>query len=165
MKKITRYFVVLACAAALNIFLAPVARVAAQGSNILATINFDPKVDGYGFENYTNKERSFQNDLTADDMIRLFGSKAVCITGKTAEDCVLKAAASLWLEKQLTGMNGGHCEGMAATILRLKYGKPFKNRDGTVPSFQPLAMKAFDLKLDEVLGNYIAYYFNPSCQL
>lgn len=159
MKKLAQCFVMLACVAALNIFSAPATKIVAQGSTVLATINFDPKVDGYGFENYSNKNRNFQNDLTADDMIRMFGAKTVCLSGDTPQNCVLKAAASEWMNKQLTGMDHGHCEGMASTILRLKYGRPFKTRDGKIASFQSTAARAFDLKLDEVLGNYIAYYF------
>ncbi|HEX8287056.1 MAG TPA: hypothetical protein VF556_03625 [Pyrinomonadaceae bacterium] len=159
MKKSTQYLVVLVCLTTLNLFFIQSASIRAQGSNILATLNFDPKVDGYGFENYVNKDRNFQNDLTADDMIRLFGAKAVCISGDNAQNCVLKAAADEWRKKQIEGMNGGHCEGMASTILRMKYGRPFKTRDGTAQSFQPTATRPFDLKLDEGLGNYIAYYF------
>lgn len=159
LKKITEYFVVFVCLATFNLIVASISKVAAQGPNMMATINFDPKTDGYGFENYDNKSRAWQNDLTAEDLIRFFGAKAVCKTGDTAQNCVLKAAAGEWMTKQLTGMNGGHCEGMAATILRIKFGKPFKARDGKVSSFQSTANRAFDLKLDEILGNYIAYYF------
>lgn len=159
MKRLNQYFIAAACLLTFGAIIAPSTIVKAQSGNVIATLNFDPKVDGFGFENYDNKSRQWQNDLTADDMIRLFGAKAVCVTGDTGQNCVLKAAAREWLDKQLKGMNGGHCEGMAATSLRLKFGKPFKDRDGKPVSFQPVASRAFDLKLDQIIGNYIAYYF------
>lgn len=159
LKKSRRYLVALAFLAAFNLIVAPFARVAAQETTVLATINFDPKIDGFGFENYGNENRLWQNDLTVEDMIRFFGAKAVCSSGATASDCVMKAAASEWMKKQLAGMNGGHCEGMATAAVRLKFGKSFKSREGSPESFQPTAKKVFDLKLDQTIGNYVAYYF------
>lgn len=159
LKKIANYSLTLACLAGINLTIAPVAKLAAQSGNIIATINFDPKTDGFGFENYDNKTRQWQSDLTAEDMVRFFGAKAVCKTGDSASNCVLNAAAGEWMLKQLQGMNGGHCEGMATAAVRLKFAKPFKTIDGKASSFQPAASRAYDLKLDQILGNYIAYYF------
>ena len=133
--------------------------VPAVKRNILATLNFDPKIDGYKFENYGNENRNYKKDLTVDDMIRLFGAETVCKTGAAAGNCVMKAAARQWMYKQLEGMDGGHCEGMAVTALRLKTGKPFKSRDGKPSTFQPGATRTADLSLNEILSNYIAYYF------
>lgn len=142
------------------IALAPLSAAAQDASpNILATLNFNPKADGYSFENYDNKNRNWQNDLTNEDLIRMFGSRAVCKTGSDAQSCVAKTSAAEWMAKQLKAMNGGHCEGMAATSLRLKSGLPFKDKSGAPDSFQPAAARPFDLRLDEIIGNYIAYYF------
>lgn len=156
MNKLNKYLFAIVTALALTFTFA--SALMAQ-DKILATINFDPKVDGYAFENYGNKNRNFQQDLTVEDMIQLFGAKTVCKTGDSAQNCVMKAAADEWMKKQLAGMDGGHCEGMAATILRMKFGKPFKTRSGNAPSFQTTAERPFGLKLDESIGNYIAYYF------
>lgn len=133
--------------------------VAGAPRNIIGALNFDPKTDGYKFENYGNENRSYKKDLTVDDMIRLFGAETVCKTGAAAGNCVMKAAARQWMDKQLEGMDGGHCEGMAVTALRLKTGKPFKSRAGNPAAFQSGATRTADLSLNEILGNYIAYYF------
>lgn len=154
---------VAAFAVLLNLLLAPVSHTFAavnqtdDDENILASINFDPKVDGFGFENFGNENRSWQDDLDTDDLIRLFGANAVCKTGTTAQNCVVKAAAREWLRQQLEGMDGGHCEGMAVTSLRLKSGLPFKGKT-QAKTFQG-ADSPFKLKLDQQIENYIAYYF------
>ncbi len=127
--------------------------------NIFGTLNFNPKIDGYKFENYGNERRNFKKDLTADDMIRLFSTDAACKKVDAAGNCVMKAAAQQWMNKQLKGMDGGHCEGMAVTSLRLKAGKSFKSHPGTPAGFQPGALHTSDLILNENLANYIAYYF------
>jgi hypothetical protein len=126
--------------------------------NIVASIKFDPKVNGFGFENFGNDNRNWQDDLGTEDLIRLFGVNAVCKSGTSAKDCVVKAAAREWTKQQLEGMDGGHCEGMAVTSLRFNAGLPFKNR--IMPSaFQTGAASPFKLKLDQSIENYIAYYF------
>ena len=150
---------------AFSVFAAPLVNVAAATNSsaqtqpeIVAKLNFDPKVNGFGFENFGNDARKWQDDLGAEDMIRLFGAEAVCRTGNTAANCVLKAAAREWMMQQLEGMNGGHCEGMAATSLRLATSKAFKSK-ASAPQFQPGAKMPFQLKLDQTIENYIAYYF------
>ena len=55
---------------------------------IIASIDFDPTADGFSFRNY-GKQDGDDSDLDADDVIRMFGAKAVCIEGSTAADCVL----------------------------------------------------------------------------
>ncbi len=132
--------------------------IASAQPNIVASIKFDPKVNGYGFENFGNDDRNWQDDLGAEDLIRLFGVNAVCKTGSSAKDCVVKAAAREWIKQQLEGMDGGHCEGMSVTSLRFFSGMPFKNH--ILPAaFQTGAASPFKLKLDQSVENYIAYYF------
>ncbi len=127
-------------------------------ANIIAKIKFDPKVNGFGFQNYTNSKHVWQDDLGAGDMIRLFGAGAVCQKGNTAQDCVMKAAAREWMMQVLENMNIGHCDGMATTSLLLATNKPFKGK--VSPSqFQAAADTPFQLKLDPVMENYIAYYW------
>lgn len=159
MKKLTRYITVVACAATIALFFAAsTAKVAAQAPNVVASINFDPKVDGFGFPNFGNENRDWQKDITAEDMIRLFGVKAVCKNGDSAQNCVLNAAADKWRTEELKGMNDGHCEGMATTAVRFKFGKSFKTKDGSPPSFQTGASRVYDLKLDPAIANYVTYY-------
>ncbi len=142
-----------------GLLLAPVSHAqTADAPVVVASLNFNPKVDGYGFENYDNKTRDATKDLGVADMIKLFGAKAVLKSGTDATDGVLKASASGWLQAQLKSMNKGHCEGMAATALRFKSRLPFNER-ADAASYQPDAKSPFDLKLDSALANYIAYYF------
>lgn len=127
-------------------------------SNFLARINFNPKVNGFGFRNYTNSSHRWQDDLNVEDMILLFGAGAVCSKGSTAKDCVMKAAAREWMMQVLENMNIGHCDGMATTSLLLATKRSFKGK--TLPSqFQTPAQKAFDLKLDQTMENFIAYFW------
>ena len=119
-----------------NLIFAPVSKIVAAANHspksvegkIVASLEFDPEVNGFGFENYGNDHRNWQDDLGAEDMIRLFGTKAVCKVGNTPQNCVMKAAAREWMNKQLEGMDGGHCEGLAATSLRFMLGKDFKGK-------------------------------------
>jgi hypothetical protein len=158
--------VFLAVATIGNLLFAPVSKVIADESNspkaasgkIVASIDFDPEINGFGFENYGNAHRNWQDDLGAEDMIRLFGAKAVCKVGETSRNCVMKAAAREWMSKQLEGMDGGHCEGLAATSLRFMFGKEFKSKARPV-DFQAGADQTFKLKLNQSLENYVAYYF------
>ena len=126
--------------------------------NIVARIKFDPKVDGFGFQNYTNSKHVWQDDMNAGDMIRMFGATAVCSKGNTAQNCVMKAAAREWMMQKLEAAGGGHCEGMAVTSLRLATNKVFKGKT-KAPDFQANAPTTFNLKLNQVTENYIAYYW------
>lgn len=114
---------------------------------------------GYGFQNYSNDAgRNWQDDLSAADLFRMFGA-AVCESGTTAADCVLTAPAKQWLEEELKGMDGGHCEGMAVTSLRFWQNKTFNGKT-TASDFQNGAATVTDLTFPEQsIENYIAYYF------
>src|SRR5262245_44705374 len=48
----------------------------ASSSNMTADTGFRPKPAGFGFENWGNEPEN-ANDLTADDMIKLFGRDKV----------------------------------------------------------------------------------------
>ncbi len=120
---------------------------------------FDVKVDGFKFQNYTNQApRNFGDDLGADDLFLLFGP-AACQSGTTAATCKLSGPAQKWLASQLDSMGGGHCEGMAATSLRLFEWLPFKGKSSPA-SFQSGATTTIDLNFPEKsIENYIAHYF------
>jgi len=123
-------------------------------NNLLAALNFQPDPHGFGFPNYGNDAQS-ASDLNADDLIALFGQKNVCREPKGA--CILNAAARTWMEEQIKGMNGGHCEGMAVTSLRFNRNMSFKGKTKPV-DFQGNANQVIELG-KEAVRNYIAYYF------
>jgi hypothetical protein len=120
---------------------------------------FDVKVDGFQFDNFTNQApRVSSDDLGTADMFALFG-KAACQSGTTAVTCVLSGPARKWMEGQITGMNGGHCEGMAVTSLRLFNWNEFKGKYSPA-DFQPGAATTINLNFpQQSIENYIASYF------
>lgn len=128
----------------------------AQGE-IIAKLNFDPRVNGFAFKNYGNVGDRWKDDLGAEDLIRMFGVNAVC-KNKSAKNCQMDATARRWLEEKLEAMKIGHCEGIAAISLRMNSGLAFKNRK-TPSSFQSGVNSPFNLRLEQNLENYIAYYW------
>ncbi len=125
---------------------------------IIGTLNFDPEVDGFSFENYGN-DHNWKNDLTTSDMILLFGAKAVCVTGNTSANCVVKRTAENWRIKELQGMDGGHCEGMAVASLSFFEEREFKKKKFPA-DFQKGTETVHDLKFPSpLIENYIAYFF------
>ncbi len=120
---------------------------------------FNVTVDGFKFENFTNSApRVFSDDLDAQDMFIMFGKNA-CQSGTTAATCVLSGPARKWMEGQIAGMNGGHCEGMAVTSLRLFNWDGFKGKYSPA-DYQSGAQTAIDLTFpQQSVENYIASYF------
>ena len=127
-------------------------------SNLLASLKFDPKIDGFGFKNYKNEKNKWNDDIAADDMIRMFGARAACKRGTTAKDCVLKEAAAQWIKEMLEAMDIGHCEGISVASLRMNSHMPFKKRIAPA-DFQSGAKSPFSMRLAQPLENYIAYYW------
>ena len=123
---------------------------------IVASIGFDPKVNGFGFRNF-GKNPDYDEDLTADDMIRMFGAANVCIEGTTASDCVLYETTERWIEEAVKKMDGGHCDGFSVSSLRMFVGKPFKGRKNPA-AFQRGAVNLFDLEKNQVTSNYVSFY-------
>ena len=123
-----------------------------------SVLDFDPKIDGFSFENYRNIGDSWKDDLGADDLIKLFGLKTACKTGTNASNCVLHVAAEKWKNEILEAMNIGHCEGIAVASLRIKTERAFKKR--TFPDqFQPGAKTTFNLPRNQLIENYISYFW------
>lgn len=143
---------VCACAA---LPVAPRASAQDEGE-IVASIGFDPKVHGFGFRNF-GANPDYDEDLTADDMIRMFGADNVCIEGSSARDCVLYETAERWIEESLEKMNNGHCDGFSVSSLRMFVGRPFKGRK-TPADFQQGAKSLFDLRKTQLTSNYVSYY-------
>ncbi len=122
------------------------------------SFNFQPNPDGYSFANYGNSH-TWEDDLGAADLINMFGASKVCASGSTPADCVLTSSAESWRYNMLTMAGGGHCEGMAATSLRLYEEQAYYTGDTTPGDFQAGAQKTYDLTRDQTVDNYIAYYF------
>jgi uncharacterized repeat protein (TIGR01451 family) len=118
-----------------------------QVNTDLVAQDFLPNPDGFSFRNYDDIADS---DLTADDMVSLFGADNVC---KTQSPCVLTAAAEEWRITSLNVMTGGHCSGFAAGSTRI-----FSNPAVNPGDFQGGAGQTYDLAKSN-MRNYIAYYF------
>lgn len=121
-------------------------------------IDFQPNPDGYSFPNYGNSH-VWSDDLGVADLINMFGAAEVCASGSTPADCVLTSTANSWRLWILSIANGGHCEGMAVTCLRLYKGQPFYTGDTTPGDFQTGALATYDLARSQPVDNYIMYYF------
>ena len=126
---------------------------------IVATIEFDPEVDGFGFENYVNQHK-WQDDLDAYDLMTMFGVSPVCVTGNSLSTCKVKRPAENWRMKVLKEMKGGHCEGMAVTSFLFFEQREWKFKWKTSDNFQKGATNVFDLKFpNQNIENYIAYFW------
>ena len=130
--------------------------ILAQEGEIIAEIGFNPKINGFGFRNF-GENPDYEEDLTADDMIRMFGADNVCIEGSTAKDCVLYETAERWMEESVDKMNNGHCDGFSVSSLRMFVGKAFKGRKKPA-DFQRGAVNLFDLQKNQITSNYVSYY-------
>jgi hypothetical protein len=123
---------------------------------IVAEIGFNPKIHGFGFRNF-GENPDYEEDLTADDLIRMFGAENVCIEGSTLRDCVLYETAERWAEEAIEKMNGGHCDGFSVASLRVFVGRPFKGRKKPA-DFQRGAVNLFDLQKNQTTSNYVSFY-------
>ncbi len=138
------------------VLLAPHAQIAAQ-STILAELDFDPAKNGFSFKNYNNSYNTWKDDLDKADLIRMFGTRAVCKNGNNLKTCVEHASTRRWAQERLEQLDIGHCEGMSVACFRFGLGLPFKGKR-TPAQFQPNAKQTFDIKFDQAIQNYISYY-------
>ena len=90
---------------------------AAQEGDFLMDIGFRPAEHGFSFPNYGND--SVSANLTAVEMVRLFGEKVCSGPVDDQGNCRLRPTAQLWMEEISEAMDGGHCEGMAVLSLLL----------------------------------------------
>ncbi|MEM8860836.1 MAG: choice-of-anchor Q domain-containing protein, partial [Chloroflexota bacterium] len=133
-------------------------------ASLVANWNFYPNPQGYSFPNYSDSPDS---DLTAEDMVFIFG-EVVC---KTTNPCVLTATAEQWRKDRIEGVKGGHCAGMAMSSLQL-FQDPLVNpinyqsgadmtHDLTKPNIRKLiglyAMTQFSLPIDQTGLADVAY--------
>lgn len=153
-RKIAISFLLSAMCVAAMVFTATSSH--AQEGDIVASIEFNPKVNGFGFRNF-GENADYEEDLTADDMIRMFGAENVCIEGSTAKDCVLYETAERWMEESIEKMNNGHCDGFSVSSLRMFVGRAFKGRKSPA-DFQRGATRLFDLVKNQITSNYVSYY-------
>jgi uncharacterized repeat protein (TIGR01451 family)/uncharacterized delta-60 repeat protein len=119
-------------------------------TKIVASLGFFPKPDGFGFYNWGLPYE--ESDLTADDMVLLYGA-GVCVNG--TNPCVLNPGAQAWRDQWIA--RTGHCFGMAVTSLRSFMGLPFKGKT-QAGDFQPGALSLFDLTRDATVRNYVTFY-------
>lgn len=129
--------------------------ITAEGE-IIASLDFDPQVNGFSFRNYGG-DHDGSEDLNAADLIRMFGADKVCIEGSTAADCVLYETAEQWAENQIESMNGGHCDGFSVTSLNLFVEQPFRGK-ANAAQWQKGAESPFDLEFTPQIANFIAYH-------
>src|SRR5216684_7418324 len=62
----------------------PISQVQDEKGTIVAKLkDYDPKVHGFSFKNY-GRDHEGPNDLTAADLMRMFGAENVCESGSTA---------------------------------------------------------------------------------
>ena len=127
-------------------------------TSFVSLLGFAPQSSGFGFKNYGNDKHFWQDDLGAEDLIRLVGAQATCLSGTTAKNCVMDASPRKWLEEQLKAIDKGRCTGMAVACLRFNQGRGFKGKN-SLSSFQPGVRSPFGLRLDPSLENYFAYYW------
>jgi alpha-tubulin suppressor-like RCC1 family protein len=132
-----------------------------DGSGLL-DIGFRPNPDGYKFSNGDPGWGRFpkpptNKDFTIDDLVRMFGSDAVCRLMSPIRGCYVKPEAQRWWVEANLKMNGGHCNGFAVTGLRFFEG--LGDQDENEPSdFQDSANAVHDLELENI-RRHIAYYF------
>jgi hypothetical protein len=131
-------------------------RAREEHGKIVAKIDFDPERDGFAFGNY-GRDRNGENDLSAGDLILMFGADKVCIEGRTAEDCVLYQTAEQWMRDRIESMAGGRCDGFSVTSMRAWQKLPFKGKSRP-DHWQADATVIHDLGFDDRLANYIAFY-------
>lgn len=80
---------------------------------IVASIPFDPAINGFSFQNYGFIAGT---ELGAQAMRQLFGD-VVCAT-TPSDSCTLTPAAQQWAAQITAAMAGGHCYGFSMTALR-----------------------------------------------
>ncbi len=114
---------------------------------IIVSSGFDPKKDGFSFQNYGEADVT---NLTNADMQRMFGD-VVCAS--IQPDCTLIPAAQVWMEEINRAMSTGHCEGMAVLSQYFYYGvlKP--------QTFGGESAAALDLAKNLPLQREIAYWW------
>lgn len=135
---------------------APKGQIGASGEGSVDTsgeyisdLGFRPDYDGFSFPNYGDDVKTV--NLTADDLRRMFGDEACAAIEN--EVCYLTPAGEQWMESVNSGMNGGHCEGMAVLSNLFYTGKANPNDFGSA------SVPELELEGNEPLQREIAYWF------
>jgi len=95
---------------------------------IVASDNFDPATNGFGFANYGSilpDGSTAATDLTAQTMQQIYGN-AVCADTQ----CDLTPEAQSWMSQVNQAMAGGHCFGFSDAALQFFAGKADPNTYG-----------------------------------
>jgi predicted small lipoprotein YifL len=118
-------------------------------STTAADLGFRANPNGFSFPNYSGNYPTTPGTLTLDAVRKMFGDANVCVSVSNGT-CTAKQEATLWIDQQNKGLNGGSCEGFAVASLRMFEGE-IKPSD-----FDPNASKVYDLKLDDKVRSQIA---------
>ncbi len=130
----------------------PATSLHAQQGKILADLGFRPDEHGFAFQNYGNENNPV--NLTAVEMIRIFGVERVCAGTVNAEgSCKLTAPAAAFMKKENADMDGGHCEGMAVLSL------VFFEQQLDPAQFGTALPNKLRLRGNQALQREIAYWF------
>ncbi len=119
---------------------------------------WDINTESYKFQNFTKIPNIIKSEdqLGSSDVFQMFGPQ-VC-EYQLGDLCALTAPAEAWRKKTAEKLIGGHCDGLAATSLRLFNAQPWTFYS-TPASFQSGASNTVNLNLTSNVANYIARYF------
>ena len=88
-----------------------------NGIEAVASLIFCPSNDGYQFANWGDDPATpATDDLTVDDMRRIFGDDAVCVMQDGR--CDPKPQAIQWLQTEGQDLDKGRCDGFTSTSIR-----------------------------------------------
>jgi hypothetical protein len=116
----------LAAAALLSLYAAIFCAIGAENNSSVflngTEINdsgFRPDIDGFSFQNYGANPQTV--DLTPAELQRMFGDKVCASTA--GGKCVLTYPAERWMNRAVSAMKSGHCEGIAVLSSLMYYNK------------------------------------------
>jgi hypothetical protein len=116
------------------------------------TSGFRPDVDGFSFANYNNNGVT---NLSPNEMREMLG-EAACRNKNPRTECVLRPVYASLMRQLNEGMNGGHCEGMAALAGLIYQGKRSPTEFGTSTTTFGLRLED-NQKLQRSIATYFAY--------
>ena len=126
---------------------------------VCADSGFRLKTNDFSFPNWGGFDGS-TDEMGVDTLVRLYGAKAVCISGTTSEDCMLNPSAASVLEEWQSAIAGGRCEGMATLAMRyfLQLDSPSDVEEG---ASNAVALKRPNLNVDQEINTWWATQFMP----
>lgn len=111
--------------------------------------NFDPRIDGFSFANWTESPTDTSIDI--DVLVRVFGQSSVCAR-IIAGNCVPYRSASDFVTKLRVALANGRCDGLAVLASRLF------QKQATIKDFSPNAKTVAELVQSQV-DNEVIYWW------